>query len=190
MREHELAMAMGHVVVVESLPEAVNRLIEGLLELWPTPKHAPPDITEALMRLQRAASNANVLGTTQAVFPTEADPTGPFFAYTVGLHDRGHPEFILCGLDHDTAHHVLRELAVRVISGETFKAGRYADVLAGDYEVELRPVPRTTVDSLLRVAQAHAKADVDAFQVFWPGDDGRLPPDCEQKYIDMQELER
>lgn len=153
------------------------------------PTHATAEMYDRYM--DRVDALVKVHGwMAQAVFPTEADPTGPFFTYTVGLHDRGHPEFIICGLDHETAHHVLRELAVRVISGETFKAGRYGDVLAGDYEVELRPVPRTTVDNLLRVAQAHAKADVEAFQVFWPGDDGKLPPDCEQKYIDMQELER
>lgn len=100
MKESELAM--GHLVVVEGLPEAVNRLIESLLDLWPTPRHAPPAVTEALLRVQRAASNANVLGATHQLWLLGAErPPGDVAISLERRHqiaDRGFT------LQHDRSH--------------------------------------------------------------------------------------
>lgn len=100
MRESEFAMAQ--VVVVESLPEAVNALVGKLVELWPTPEHAPPDIAEALVRLHRAVSNANVLSATHQLWLLGAErPPGDVAISLERRHqiaDRGFT------LQHDRSH--------------------------------------------------------------------------------------
>lgn len=123
----------------------------------------------------------------QAVFPGRDDPAGKFFVYTVGLHDKGHPEFIIVGLDQPTGHAVLRTVVERVLAGERFEERVYEDVLAGGYQVRLEKLGRTTVDERLDTAQRYANADVDAFQILWPAADGKLPPDS--KYSDVQRLD-
>nr|WP_281175023.1 DUF4262 domain-containing protein [Knoellia subterranea] len=54
---------------------------------------------------------------------------GPDFAYTVGLgHRCGHPELLISGLDPTVMHHVLNDVAQRVMDGRGLKPG---DVLEG-----------------------------------------------------------
>lgn len=127
----------------------------------------------------------------QAVFPTRDDPTGEYFVYTVGLHGRGHPEFILAGLDQESAHMILTKLAKRVLNGEQFAEGKYGDVLIGGYQVELVRCSKTVVDGHLRIAQRFANADVEAFQVFWPDPEGMLPsnPSCGRAFAEVQWLQ-
>lgn len=108
----------------------------------------------------------------QAVVPH--DDREAVFAYTVGL-EPGHPELMLCGLDHETAHAVLDALGKDLKDGKR-RPVRHGvaviDALAEGYA--LMPLDLGT-DAQVNVASAILGAPARAFQLVWPDAEHRWP---------------
>jgi hypothetical protein len=108
----------------------------------------------------------------------------PGWSYTVGLHHAGgHPELLIFGLPHPTAHQVLNLGAALCRSnsaGQPLADGVPSDVLLEGYAC----VPRLASPRWYRPLIGYARwfNQGDAFpllQLFWPDRDGRMPWDPE-----------
>lgn len=126
------------------------------------------------------------------VFPTEDDDPveARQFTYSIGFHDKGHPEMIVFGLSMEMSHSILWDLWKRVEAGERFEDGkRYDEVLEG-YQVEMRALPPD--GRPLFVARAHYQVDeLEALQVVWPDMEGKFPGEegCDWLYERAQDIE-
>lgn len=106
------------------------------------------------------------------------DEEGPGWTYTIGLHDRGHPEVVLFGPDQDSASVMLNDLALRVVAGvERFDTEPVVleGFLGSPYEVAVLPLPGDAHDEHLGMAQALAGGEVEAVQLVVTGSDHRWP---------------
>lgn len=102
--------------------------------------------------------------------------------YTLGLFaTKGLPELVVSGLPPETGQSILNTLASRLVTGELKldSTKDYADVFEG-FPARFRPLPPETAE-LLNLAQAFAPAGyvAPAWQLLWPGTDGRFPGDTD-----------
>lgn len=99
----------------------------------------------------------------------------PGWSYSVGLTDSyGHPEVILVGMDHETAHAAINELAKRVKGGARLTDGeRLTGVISDD--LVMRTVDDRWKDHLVGRAQWFmATQDVPLLQAVYPDDSNRF----------------
>jgi hypothetical protein len=61
----------------------------------------------------------------------EPDARQPGWAYTIGLVESDHPEFVIVGLEEHAAAALLGHLAARVLDGEDFEAGEEVTIAPG-----------------------------------------------------------
>lgn len=103
----------------------------------------------------------------------------PTFAYTVGLFGLGHPELVVCGVDAETAHGLLNDLADRVRAGENFIPGQLLAFDAWPHRVfiEALPNPGEILLSANRHYQRPREASVPAYQLIYDDWHGRFPWD-------------
>ncbi|MDT0213811.1 DUF4262 domain-containing protein [Rothia sp. ARF10] len=101
---------------------------------------------------------------------------GPAFAYTVGLlHRAGHPELLLSGLDPVVMHHVLNDVARRVLRGRLLDPGdALEDVLVGVPLAVEQVAPDALADAVTWSRWFHRR-DVDALALVWPTTDDIFP---------------
>jgi hypothetical protein len=89
-------------IPVEDLLAALTSLELTLLDHWPTPQSAPPDIREAVIRVQRAKAAALTVRATEQLWQMGAERPPGVFAISVERHhqivDRGF------SLQHDRRH--------------------------------------------------------------------------------------
>ena len=96
----------------------------------------------------------------------EADE--PPFAYTIGLFGLGHPELVVVGLDHRSAHELLERAAGLVAEGRDLVPGEVltwegvARVIA-----EVLPNPGDVVLGANRFYERPAEYSVPALQLTW-----------------------
>jgi hypothetical protein len=105
----------------------------------------------------------------------------PPFSYTIGLCDTfGHPEIVVLGLDPKTAHGLHSELVAEIRSGKRYEP-RHPHSINGLSVATLR-VHQTQVITRLGYALGYyrhvGKPDLlEAVQVLWPDESGKLPTD-------------
>lgn len=107
----------------------------------------------------------------QGVFPSEDDPKGEGFCYTVGLSGKQHPELLIRSLGASVSAEILNGLGQRLLAGEVLPVGvPIPGVLDDGYDVIL--VYAATRD--LGVARTLFPG-VTALQVVWPDSEHRFP---------------
>lgn len=94
------------------------------------------------------------------------------FAYTVGLHERGMPEFLVTGLDPTRAGWLLNTFAKRASRGPRPGPGDRVSLPAGT-RLELVAVDHP--DAHLYTAIAIEGPDITAVQLVWADGRGRWP---------------
>jgi hypothetical protein len=115
----------------------------------------------------------------QYVFNGEDDHVPPF-CYTIGLHELGHPELLVFGLDQGTSAKILNTVGARIRDGERLRDG---DVLTLAGESPLLVTARTVPNpgEILFSANRHYhrpdEDSVPALQLVWPDAHGRFPWD-------------
>lgn len=113
-------------------------------------------------------------------------------AYTVGLSEKGLPEFVIFGLEPKAAAQILTGVAKRALNGEVFvSGGRYPDILrsAGCEALSVAP---EYYDQVLRMANElspHGAIDT-AIQLVWSDEAGRFPGDAgfDDRLFELQPL--
>lgn len=107
-------------------------------------------------------------------------PDEPPFAYTIGLFGLGHPELVVVGLDHRSAHELLEYAAGLVVSGRDLLPGEllpwheHAKVIA-----EVLPNPGDVVLGANRFYERPPEYSVPALQLTWSAAGGAFPWDDE-----------
>ena len=95
------------------------------------------------------------------------------FAYTVGLHDRGYPEFLVTGLAARHATWLLNLFSKRTIARGRVPVPGERVVLPTATRVELVAVEHP--DAHLYMAVGIGGRDIRAMQLVWADDRGRWP---------------
>jgi hypothetical protein len=112
------------------------------------------------------------------VFPTADEPDAQF-AYTVGLTEHGHPEFMIFGLPPQTAHQLLNDMATRVFDrAARFTHGQHITDLIRDH---VAVVVNGTPPEAWPPGVAYGRYGADAVavqQIVWPDEAGRYPWDA------------
>jgi hypothetical protein len=103
----------------------------------------------------------------------------PPFLYTCGLLTRSnHPELVLFGVEKKTAYRVVAGCVRAIREGLVLEAGSRFEVPGGLVMV-IGAVHPSQHEVYLGYAMAHARrhrTTLQALQVFWPDEAGRLPP--------------
>jgi hypothetical protein len=108
------------------------------------------------------------------------EPEEPPFAYTIGLFGLGHPELVVVGLDHGSAHDLLQQAAALVaggrdlVPGERLGRGEQAAAI-----VEVLPNPGEVVLGANRFYERPPEYSVPALQLTWSAAGGAFPWDDE-----------
>mgnify|MGYP001816888950 CR=1 FL=1 len=129
------------------------------------------------------------------VLPRKDEDYVPF-AYTIGLVESfNHPEIMIFGLGKDTAHGILSD-CVDLIRGGTVLStdSLVANILAGNFDVQFRPVRRQFFsDYLGHACRFYGEDTFKALVLFWPDKTGRFPwesgnPLSQREALDIAEI--
>jgi hypothetical protein len=94
------------------------------------------------------------------------------FSYTIGLAGFGHPEVIVMGMPHESAHEFLNLIGDEVRRGSRYQHG----TVTGEFTDDDAPVVFIRVEDIGRLtAVDEVYGRVDALQMIWPDSTGRLP---------------
>lgn len=110
--------------------------------------------------------------------PPDAQP----FAYTIGLHGRGHPELLIFGLGFEVGAKVLNDVARRVVAGRPLAPDRVLESPDWGFRLATERLPNPA--DILFAANRHYRLrggrSVDAFQLSYDDALGRFPwqPGC------------
>jgi hypothetical protein len=109
-----------------------------------------------------------------------ADESGPAFSFTIGLlHQYGHPEILIAGLEAATMHPLLNQAGRLIKSGAKFADGSRSDDLLDGFPVELRSVhPAWYRDYLGYACWFYLGDDFPCLQCVWPDKKRRFPWDA------------
>jgi hypothetical protein len=120
----------------------------------------------------------------------------PPFVYTIGLMETcKHPEFIVFGLDGDTAHALLSGLVRDIRAGQSYvEAGVHTVNLDGnEHQVGFRRVHPTQHPLYLGFAMGFLRnigriGELQAVQAFWPDNHGKFPFEvgCDWSVYELQ----
>jgi hypothetical protein len=94
------------------------------------------------------------------------------YAYTIGLHDRGLPEFLVTGLPPKRALWLLETFVKRALVGRRPAPGERLPLPAG---TRLEIVKVEHPDAHMDMAVALEGRDIQAVQLVWADDRGRWP---------------
>lgn len=107
------------------------------------------------------------------------DPDGerPDFAYSIGLEESyDHPEIMVFGLDKDTAHEILSDIADDLKTGKKYQLNtKFPDVIAGDFEIMFKEVKQSAYSEYLGTAVDYYEKPFRAWVLFWPDKSNILP---------------
>lgn len=120
----------------------------------------------------------------------------PPFLYTIGLmQTSNHPEFILFGLEAKVSHTLISQLVRDIRAGQSYAVPGVQEVCIGGGELRLgfRPVHPTQHELYLGYAMGYCRyigrsGELQAVQVFWPDNEGKLPfeVDCDLSVSQLQ----
>jgi hypothetical protein len=107
----------------------------------------------------------------------------PAFLYTVGLTQTlRHPEFIIFGLEPETAHSIISAAVNSVRAGHTFTATGQStiELKDGPLAIAYRRVhgsqhPLYLGEAMSFVRQLEYAGDLEVTQIFWPDISGKFP---------------
>lgn len=111
------------------------------------------------------------------VFAGESDEDSAPFAYTVGLTEKGHPEMIVFGMPHTTAHRLI-SLAVEQLLEDKLVIGEPVSEIATCDMIFQHVEPSRAADYIYQ-ANDRAKRDLPAIQMVWPDRNGKFPWDAD-----------
>lgn len=94
------------------------------------------------------------------------------FAYTIGLHDWGHPELLITAVSPQRATRLLNTVARDAVSGKSVLPGHQIKVPSGPL-IEI--VEMGHPDAHLNFAVALGGPDIRALQLVWADGRGRWP---------------
>lgn len=105
---------------------------------------------------------------------TAESPGESPFVHTIGLEDRGHPEFVVTGLPAAVATRVLNTLCAELVDGSSpwpTAGDTITELLSNGYEVRVLAVDDDTASDDDRFAAAYARRgtrdDFRAVQLVW-----------------------
>lgn len=107
-----------------------------------------------------------------------ADSEGPPFSYSIGFYaNHKHPEIIIFGMNHGTAHTVISCCIGDIINeGHHFADGELSSELLEGYNCAFRTVLPKFYDEYLGQAEWFYKSkDFPVLQCFWPDERGYFP---------------
>lgn len=99
------------------------------------------------------------------------------FAYTIGLHGRGHPELLIFGLPFDLSARVLNDVARRIVAGSRLAADRLLESPDWGFRLATEDVPNPA-DILYAANEHYGLPDdrsVAALQLSYDDVLGRFP---------------
>jgi len=116
-----------------------------------------------------------------------------WFSYSTGLYLRfQHPEILLCGLDSDTATHIINEIGNAVKEGRRFALDTdYTDIFANNIKCCFRVLHPSQYDEYVCFSQWFYESDeFPVWQCFWPDKKGNYPWEraCHQSVAELQPL--
>lgn len=105
------------------------------------------------------------------------------FAYTIGFEESfSHPEVMIFGLERETMHSLLQEVAGALKSGGAFLPGqRYGGILSGDFEVVFKPLKDQCYPVYAGIACDYYEHGFRMYVMLWPDSNNVLPtePGCQ-----------
>lgn len=114
-----------------------------------------------------------------SVFPN-AGNSGASFCYTIGAQETfGHPEMMIFGLPHRTAHAILHDCVEMIRQGRVFEPGvGYTDVVSGGLTVMFKKVREEHLPEYFGTAMRYYNGlPFSGMVLFWPDRNNRLPWD-------------
>ncbi|HEY1292876.1 MAG TPA: DUF4262 domain-containing protein [Chloroflexota bacterium] len=126
------------------------------------------------------------------VFPSEDGGVPTYFVYTAGLWGTlQHPELIVFGLRPEVAHGIFSGVRERILKGERFEDGQFADRVVRNYRVYFHRVRND--DDMYPTTSATAyygHRDYEVLQIVLPDMQDRFPwdPACDEKMRLTQQL--
>lgn len=116
----------------------------------------------------------------------------PGFAYTIGLHEKNHPELIVFGLSQELMGFILNEMGAKILNGEVFEIGRNYDDFIEGYPIQLVKVDKDYYPNYLGYCSWYNgfSEEYSTYQVIWPDKEGKFPWEDEfnKEWIFMQPL--
>ena len=104
---------------------------------------------------------------------------GAPFAYTIGLTEHGHPEFVIAGLRPTISHALLNDMAARVCDHHAqFHHGQHVTDLLDGYDAILIYGPITRELYPGTACGRYRQDQVRLRQIVWPDPNGCYPWDC------------
>ena len=152
-------------------------------------KLTDPGLSEARRRL---IENVERTGTHVVKVSSSTPTSTPDWAFTIGLHHNfAHPEVVVFGLKHQTAHLLLNDVRDHIREGQRFEAGTETDLLLNDAIVAFRDVHSKWHDPFLGTMDwFYEEVKVPVVQMVWPDRAGRFPwePGADPDVADLQPL--
>jgi len=105
------------------------------------------------------------------------------FSYSIGFEESfNHPEIMIFGLNKDTMHALLSDIADEIKQGRVFEPNtKTGDILSGDYEVIFKPLKADMYSEYAGIATRYYNKPFRVLVMFWPDKNNVLPtePNCE-----------
>jgi hypothetical protein len=122
----------------------------------------------------------------------DADATGPAFAFSVGFcFTLQKPEFIIMGLQHQVAAHLINDIGDALRSGMNIEASKQYDDVAADYPLAFVEMDQRYYREYLGYALwFYRTLDFPVLQCVWPDKAGLFPWDAgyDSRFFDAQRV--
>lgn len=101
----------------------------------------------------------------------------PDFAYSIGFEKTfDHPEIMIFGLEHETAHQILWDIANDIKDGAEFKTDeKLSNVIGGEFQVIFKEVKIESFSEYLGQAVDFYDKPFRAWVLLWPDKNHVLP---------------
>lgn len=103
------------------------------------------------------------------------------FAYSIGFEESfNHPEVMIFGLNRQTMHALMSEVAAQIKQGEVFTEDiKNESVLAGNFQVCFKRVKREYHKKYVGVATKYYNKDIRVLVMLWPDQNNVLPTEAD-----------
>lgn len=110
----------------------------------------------------------------------DADGEKEEFSYSIGFEESfGHPEIMILGLNRDTMHSILSDIASDIRGGQKFKEGvRTSNVLSGEFDVLFKSVREDLLPEYAGIATRYYQGPFRLLVMFWPDKSNVLPTEA------------
>lgn len=134
-----------------------------------------PECAGPVKRRDIAERIRRVGWTTLGIF---GGPESPPFGYTIGLTEKGMPEFVLLGAPIEHVQNMVNAVVERALKGEAFEGAFLDEILANDLRVAIVRAPKARANSEFLVQAEHYYGrEVEVLQIVLPDRKGLFPWD-------------